>query len=249
MLYMCYMTQLPIKLMVTMDWYSWLSKTNLDPYLVYEYGRTFTHNELQRSDIHYFTHEFLQSMGVSVAKHRLEILKLARRNTGGRPKIGFSKLVSAIAKTRMLLSKRFGRCVSSKCAVHTPKPDPNPFRPQWPSSNLRKNMGFDEDNDEKAKTTMKSGPLDRRVLESYMSPKRVLSVSGPLDRKVQENLMVMYGSPMDTRHGPSGSAPVDHVVGYSPKIGIPYNMVQNNSGEVDVVSSLWSLMFQNMKPT
>ncbi|KAK1418448.1 hypothetical protein QVD17_27593 [Tagetes erecta] len=227
--------------MVAMDWYSWLSKTNLDPYLVYEYGRMFTHNELQRGDTNYFTHEFLQSLGVSVAKHRLEILKLTRKNTGNR----FSKLVSTITKARMLLSKKFGRCVASKYSVHshTPRaPDPNPFRPQWPSSNLRKNMGFEEGDDEKVKTWMKSGPLDRRVAgESLMSPKRVLSVSGPLERNMQANVMVMYGTPMDsTRPGENGS-----------RIGInPYNMAQTTGDdEVDVVSSLWSLMFQNMKPT
>nr|XP_043630908.1 uncharacterized protein LOC122602265 [Erigeron canadensis] len=230
-----------------MDWYSWLSKTNLDPYLVYEYGRTFTHNELQRGDTSYFNHEFLQSMGVTVAKHRLEILKLAKNSIGGRgPRNGFSKMVSAFAKTRMLLSKKIGRCVSSKRMVHTPRPDPNPFRPQWPSSNLRKTMGFEENKEEKVKK-MKSGPLDRKVQESYMSPKKVLSASGPLERKVQENMMLMYHSPMDTRPDPNGSGSLD-VVGYSPRIGIPCSMMQTG-GENDVVSSLWSLMFQDMKPT
>nr|GEY59879.1 hypothetical protein [Tanacetum cinerariifolium] len=157
-----------------MDWYSWLSKTNLDPYLVYEYGKAFTNNELQRGDTNCFNHEFLQSMGVSVAKHRLEILKLARKNNlSGRPKNRFSKLVSAINKTRILLSRNFGRCVSSKYTGHTPRRDPNPFRPQWPSSNLRKTMGFGEiNNEEKVKTTMRSGPLDRKVQESYMSQKK-----------------------------------------------------------------------------
>ncbi|KAK4410629.1 hypothetical protein Sango_0135900 [Sesamum angolense] len=62
-----------------MDWFSWLSKTNLDPSLVYDYALTFTYNELQEEDITYFSHDFLQSMGVSIAKHRLEILKLARK--------------------------------------------------------------------------------------------------------------------------------------------------------------------------
>ncbi|KAI3754394.1 hypothetical protein L1987_54177 [Smallanthus sonchifolius] len=227
-----------------MDWYSWLSQTNLDPYLVYEYGRAFTHNELQRSDTIYFTHEFLQSMGVSVAKHRLEILKLERKNVGTCP---FSKLMSVITNTRILFSKKLGRCVSFKHAVHTPTPDPNLFRPQWPSINLRKNMGFDENTEEKVKTKMKSGPLDRRVHESYMSPKKVASVSGPLDRKVQENLMAMHSSPMESRVGPGGSGPL-YVMDYSPRIGIPYSMVQTG-GEGDAVSSLWSLMFQNIKPT
>lgn len=233
-----------------MDWYLWLSKTNLDPYLVYEYGRTFTHNELQRGDITYFNHEFLQSMGISVAKHRLEILKLSRKNNGGRPQNGFSKLLSAIIKTRiMLLTKKLGRCVSHQSA-HESRPDNNPFRPQWPSSNLRKNMGFEEDKEERAKRMMKSGPLDRMQENSgYMSPKRVLSVSGPLDRKVHENLMLMYSSPMETRTGgPNVSGSID-VMGYSsPRIGIPCGMVKTD-GEEDGISSLWSLMFQDMKPT
>ncbi|MFS7917309.1 putative sterile alpha motif/pointed domain superfamily [Helianthus anomalus] len=232
-----------------MDWYSWLTKTNLDPYLVYEYGRAFTHNELQRGDTNYFTHEFLQSMGVTVAKHRLEILKLARKNIGGGcPKNGFSKIMSAIANTRLLLCKKLGKCVSFKHSVHSPMPDQNLFRPQWPGINLRKNMGFDENMEEKVKRKMKSGPLDRRIQERYMSPKKVSSVSGPLDRKVQENLMVMYGSPMETRHGPNRSGPLD-IVDHSPRIGIPYGMVQTAGGGDDAAASLWSLMFHNIKPT
>lgn len=198
-----------------MDWYSWLSKTNLDPYLVYEYGRAFTHNELQRGDTLYFNHEFLQSMGVLVAKHRLEIINLARNNIGGCRKNGFSKIVSAIVKTRLLLSKKLGRFVSSKRSVNRPM---NPFRPQWPSSNLRKNMGFGEVKEEKGKKMMKSGPLDGRLDESCMTPKRVFSVSGPMD------------------------------VGNSPRIGIPCNMM-NSGGEDDEMSSIWSMMFQDMKPT
>lgn len=60
-----------------MDWFSWLSKTKLDPSLVHNYAIVFSHNELEEDDISYFNHEFLLSMGISVAKHRLEILKLA----------------------------------------------------------------------------------------------------------------------------------------------------------------------------
>ncbi|GMP34592.1 hypothetical protein CsSME_00007398 [Camellia sinensis var. sinensis] len=48
-----------------MDWFSWLSKTGLEPSLVYEYGLSFSHNELEEDDIAYFNHEFLQSMGIS----------------------------------------------------------------------------------------------------------------------------------------------------------------------------------------
>ncbi|VFQ97954.1 unnamed protein product [Cuscuta campestris] len=62
-----------------MNWFSWLSKTTLDPTLVYRYGLTFVHNEVEEDDIAWFDHEFLQSMGISVAKHRLEILKLTKK--------------------------------------------------------------------------------------------------------------------------------------------------------------------------
>ncbi|KAL8457008.1 hypothetical protein ACS0TY_035010 [Phlomoides rotata] len=63
-----------------MDWLSWLSKTGLEASLVYEYGQTFAENELEQDDLPYFNHEFLQSMGISIAKHRIEILKLARKH-------------------------------------------------------------------------------------------------------------------------------------------------------------------------
>lgn len=65
-----------------MDWFTWLSRTDLDPSVAYEYALTFTDNELGQDDVAYFSHEFLQSMGVSIAKHRLEILKLARKKKG-----------------------------------------------------------------------------------------------------------------------------------------------------------------------
>lgn len=67
-----------------MDWLAWLSKSSLEAHLVYEYGHAFARNELDEGDISYFNHEFLQSMGVSIAKHRLEILKLARKATNSR---------------------------------------------------------------------------------------------------------------------------------------------------------------------
>lgn len=91
-----------------MDWFSWLSKTGLDPSLVYEYGLTFAHNELVRDDIPCFNHEFLQSMGITIAKHRLEILKLAKRDKGG-PLNPISNLIVAIKNTK----KSLVRCIRS----------------------------------------------------------------------------------------------------------------------------------------
>ncbi|VVA91468.1 unnamed protein product [Arabis nemorensis] len=91
-----------------MDWFSWLSRTNLEPSLIHEYGLSFSQNELEHEDISYFNHEFLQSMGISIAKHRLEILKLARRDSRNRsPPLtsrSISRFVIAIRKT--------GKCFS-----------------------------------------------------------------------------------------------------------------------------------------
>ncbi|KAH1114173.1 hypothetical protein J1N35_007551 [Gossypium stocksii] len=87
-----------------MDWFSWLSKTGLDPSLVYEYALAFSHNELEEEDIVYFNHEFLQSMGISIAKHRLEILKLARKERGVTPRPVY-RLLLAIKRTKRSLGK------------------------------------------------------------------------------------------------------------------------------------------------
>ncbi|WJX42729.1 hypothetical protein P8452_29928 [Trifolium repens] len=105
-----------------MDWFSWLSKTNLDPSLVYEYGLTLAHNELEQEDMVYFNHEFLQSMGISIAKHRLEILKLARKEKGKRqPPRPISKIMVAIKKTKKCLSNYIMRklvtCEESNTAL------------------------------------------------------------------------------------------------------------------------------------
>ncbi|KAK9054650.1 hypothetical protein SSX86_025729 [Deinandra increscens subsp. villosa] len=89
----------------SIDWFSWLSKTGLETSLICEYGMTFSRNELEEDDITYFNHEFLQSMGISIGKHRLEILKLARKQqkgpNGSHP---VSKLVIAIKKTKRTLA-------------------------------------------------------------------------------------------------------------------------------------------------
>ncbi|XVE91252.1 hypothetical protein DITRI_Ditri20bG0138800 [Diplodiscus trichospermus] len=87
-----------------MDWFSWLSKTGLEPSLVYEYALAFSQNELEKEDIAYFNHEFLQSMGISIAKHRLEILKLARKEKGLAPR-PVSRILLAIKSTRRCLAK------------------------------------------------------------------------------------------------------------------------------------------------
>lgn len=88
-----------------MDWYSWLSKTGMDPTLVYEYSLILSRNELEEDDIAHFNHEFLQSMGISIAKHRLQILKHARKVTSPSRARPISKILVAIKQTKRCLAK------------------------------------------------------------------------------------------------------------------------------------------------
>ncbi|CAL9071122.1 unnamed protein product [Musa textilis] len=87
-----------------MDWYSWLSNSGLEPYLVYEYGLLLTNNELEEEDVAYFDHSFLQSMGIAVAKHRLEILKLTKKDRRA-PPLPVAKLVAAIRQSKNCLAR------------------------------------------------------------------------------------------------------------------------------------------------
>jgi hypothetical protein len=66
-----------------MDWYEWLSRAGLGEDLAAEYALLFESNELDAADVRHLDHAFLATMGVAVAKHRLEILKLARKDSSG----------------------------------------------------------------------------------------------------------------------------------------------------------------------
>ncbi|KAJ6427599.1 hypothetical protein OIU84_023065 [Salix udensis] len=106
-----------------MDWFSWLSKTGLEPSLVYEYGLALAHNELEEEDTAYFNHEFLQSMGISIAKHRLEILKLARKERGENPP-AIARVLVAIKRTKRCLAKYIRTWTRSEepARVFSPRP-------------------------------------------------------------------------------------------------------------------------------
>ncbi|KAJ0090753.1 hypothetical protein Patl1_14868 [Pistacia atlantica] len=108
-----------------MDWFSWLSKSSLDPSLIYEYGLAFARNELQKEDLTYFNHEFLQSMGISVAKHRLEILKLARKEVRGGPNT-LCRLILAINNTKKKIGKRINKWVFHEVGSTKALPEPPP---------------------------------------------------------------------------------------------------------------------------
>ncbi|XP_061340099.1 uncharacterized protein LOC133286670 [Gastrolobium bilobum] len=124
-----------------MDWFSWLSKTGLEPSLVYEYGLAFAHNELEEEDMIYFNHEFLQSMGISIAKHRLEILKLARKEKGKRPR-PVARLVMAIKRTKRCLSnyiRTLTRCEESTALVVVPTRPGSGYGTRWKSAVMKRN--------------------------------------------------------------------------------------------------------------
>ncbi|XP_061350886.1 uncharacterized protein LOC133295962 [Gastrolobium bilobum] len=194
-----------------MDWFSWLSRTSLDPSLIYDYGLTFARNELQLEDASYFNHEFLQSMGISIAKHRLEILKLVKKEESGavRPK----KLSGVIKKClRKCMNKFVFREDNVKdMPLPPPPPLPPPVEPDWYQGKwkgaLVRKQGTEELIKEekeirvpkyKSRTIALSGPLDGRVHEKIVSNK-ALKFSGPLDGRLNERMMYTNRSPLISR--------------------------------------------------
>ncbi|OIW04951.1 hypothetical protein TanjilG_01147 [Lupinus angustifolius] len=126
-----------------MDWFSWLSKTSLEPSLVYEYGLAFSNNELEEEDIVFFNHEFLQSMGISIAKHRLEILKLSMKYKGSKRPLQVTRLIVAIKKTKRCLAnyikRTIVRCEDSTALVVVPSSlSSSSSRPRWNKSFVMK---------------------------------------------------------------------------------------------------------------
>lgn len=238
-----------------MDWFSWLSRSSLDPSLIYEYGLAFARNELQREDLSYFNHEFLQSMGITVAKHRLEILKLAKKETEGSSK-GLSRLVLAINKTK----KRISKCIN-KLVFHEVEPIktlPEPIRcsqDQWRGALMtskHKELVKVEKPVVKPRRIAKSGPLDGRLSqEKLMMTNKSLKLSGPLDTNMQERLVFTYRSPissgpLDSRMYPNRSPKISGPLDRRPPSPRVYN-TKEKSGYDD--PTLWAALFQDLKPT
>uniref|UniRef100_A0A453D919 SAM domain-containing protein n=2 Tax=Aegilops tauschii subsp. strangulata TaxID=200361 RepID=A0A453D919_AEGTS len=110
-----------------MEWHAWLSSARLEPALVHEYALVLARNELEAGDAAYFDHDFLRSMGIDVAKHRLEILKLARPGPGERgrrstsssaaPLSGLVAAVGRVARYVRALVRLRGESSSSSTAL------------------------------------------------------------------------------------------------------------------------------------
>lgn len=115
-----------------MDWHAWLSGARLEPALVYEYALVFARNELEADDVAFLDHEFLHSMGISVAKHRLEILKLAWRDRRSRGRAGARPAAAALARILLgrvaryvrSLVRREGDCSSTALVLVPPTTQP-----------------------------------------------------------------------------------------------------------------------------
>lgn len=231
----------------------------------------FSRNELEEEDVPSFNHELLQSMGILVAKHRLEILKLAQKEVEKSP-CRVPRLVLAINKAKRSITKSFGKWAFSRDSAHRARLDLAPFRANWTGA-LRKRNSSKEFNHEKVVATngrriMRSGPLDRRLQENLMV--RCMSVSGPIDGKLQEKLMSVnrsptVSSPADGRleerlcicnKSPDASWPLQSnkspdaafdARDASPSVNIEHGKRKMVGCHED--QSLWSLMFQDMKPT
>ncbi|KAG6500647.1 hypothetical protein ZIOFF_040495 [Zingiber officinale] len=96
----CSTTEITSTTRAAMDWFSWLSNSGLDPSIVCQYALLFASNELEEEDIAYFDHGFLQSMGITIAKHRLEILKLINHRVRVSSPLPAAKLVSVIRNSK-----------------------------------------------------------------------------------------------------------------------------------------------------
>ncbi|XP_028760771.1 uncharacterized protein LOC114719434 [Neltuma alba] len=215
-----------------MDWFSWLSRTNLEPSLIYDYGVTFARNQLQLEDASFFNHEFLQSMGISIAKHRLEILKLAHHDYG---RLHRPKKISGVIKNYMRKCLRkfvlFREQDPPSDQKDSPSPEPHwYYQEKWRGAMERKQYGSEEFQKEnnninkplpamnRTRRVALSGPLDGRMMmnEKAVSTNKVLRLSGPLDGKKQERLLYPNRSPlvsgkpmMGSVKSPRSSGPLD----------------------------------------
>ncbi|XP_015932364.1 uncharacterized protein LOC107458652 [Arachis duranensis] len=193
-----------------MDWFSWLSRTTLHPSLIYDYGLTFARNELQLEDATHFNHELLQSMGISIAKHRLEILKLVNKQQQDLPPppppLRPNKKLSAVLKRclRKCMNKLVihGQDVNLK---NMPQPPPQ-IEPNWQHQGKWKGMVMRKQGSEekeemekpalpvppiyRSKTIALSGPLDGRMHEKVAPANKAIKLSGPLDGRMHDRMMV-----------------------------------------------------------
>lgn len=206
-----------------------------------------------------------------MAKHRLEILKLAKKEGHHHPRT-ISRLGLALLKTKKCFSKYFTRMSSHETDMSSSSPkyvadQPEKYQEHWRGSLLRKP-------EVRTRSIALSGPLDMRTHEKLMmvpNPKS-LKLSGPLDSKLNERLMYTANrSPRLTstvsdklmvaaNRSPKAAGPLDGrsydrlmvSTNRSPKLSGPLDggVTPYEKENVDFDDhSLWTAMFQDMKPT
>lgn len=256
------------------DWYSWLSKTGLDQSLIYEYGLAFSRNQLQKDDLTYLNHEFLQSMGITVAKHRLEILKLANKVAGGSKgniNIGSSnnnnslssKFIGAVNKTKKCLNK----FVINKLKVHHQQQQE--FENYAIKQLLEPPRRFSRKCKSEKEMILRIEP--QPPPPPPRSNYRRIAKSGPLDGRGQDYKLLVsnsttasatrslkFSGPLDKRtndklmyKSPMVSGPIlDQRLTFQPnRSPIVSGPKINNTKEKVKDNTLWAALFQDMKPT
>ncbi|KAL2928137.1 Stress-activated protein kinase alpha [Bienertia sinuspersici] len=232
-----------------MDWFTWLSKTGLEPSIVYEYGQAFLQNELEQEDIAYFNHEFLQSMGINIAKHRLEILKLARKEKshGLNLKHPMAKLLLAFKKTKKSLSNYIATLVHGD----------NNGRALIVVPNKSKNKNKNKKSNNKNGAISYSSRWRKSMMLRNNSRRLVM-----FNSSFQDKLMLTNGDYLeDDNHDHDH----DSVVVSTPKLDsysspLMYDLQQNHEEKIpdDQEDEFWSpaleeirwdAMFQDLKPT
>lgn len=259
-----------------MDWFSWLSKTTLDHSLIYDYGLIFSRNELQLEDATYFNHEFLQSMGISIAKHRLEILKLVKKEQELDQPLRPKNLSGTIKKC---LKKCMSKFVFRDDSVKKNMPLPVVLHePNWYQGQKWRGALVKEEKHQKpmyrSRTMPYSGPLDGRMHEQKMvQNNKALKLSGPIDGRLMNERMMVY-----TNRSPLRSRAIDGRFTKSPRVSGPLDakiMFENRSSTItrnsvetdspmgysspynkpkgdfdfDDEHSLWPTLFQDLNPT
>ncbi|MED6206113.1 hypothetical protein PIB30_023978 [Stylosanthes scabra] len=223
-----------------MDWFSWLSRTSLDPSLIYDYGLTFARNQLQLEDATHFNHELLQSMGITIAKHRLEILKLVNKQQPLPPPRTNKNLSS-------VLKRCLRKCINKLNNMHSQNhPPPPQIEPNWEHQGKWKGMVRKQASEEKeekpalpvppiyrSKTIALSGPLDGRMHEKLAAANKAIKLSGPIDPRMHDRMMV------STNRSPFRSRPVvDSRLARGPRLSGPLDarlMVENKSPRMPIL--------------
>ncbi|EOA31294.1 hypothetical protein CARUB_v10014467mg [Capsella rubella] len=250
-----------------MDWFSWLSKTDLDPTLSYEYGLIFAQKKLRSEDIALFNHNYLRRLGINVAKHRVEILKLSKRETkalsSNHPRPVSAKLISVVIKATKSVGDRLNKWLSlgGTAVVKPLKEKQSPSPPAYRSGTFLTGNN-NKVNAEKAdvqverlpvikrKRIAKSGPLDlKHGMQEKMTlvSNRSMNLSGPLDRSVQERLILAYRSPVVSGQLDGNLNERLRLSGPlkgrppSPSVYVEYNKRFDDTQ--------WDAMFHNLKPT